>query len=54
LKILDDEILNKMPEDIIEEAKKILIKDYKKLIGIFTLMIFHSILVLYHYINGHQ
>ena len=29
LKILDDEISNKMPLDIIEKAKKVLMKDYK-------------------------
>ena len=47
LKILDDETTNKMPLDIIEEAKKILMKDYKILIGInYYIVIFLLILVL--------
>ena len=54
LKILDDEISNKMPTDIIEEAKKVLMKDCKVLIGKCIIMIYHLIQVHFHYINGHQ
>ena len=53
LKILDDETTNKMPMDVIEEAKKILRKDLQMLIGTYIMMIFHSTPVLYHCINGH-
>ena len=52
LKILDDETTNKMPLDIIEEAKKNFNERLKKLIGIIIIMIFHLILAHYHYMNG--
>ena len=53
LKILDDEISNKMPIDIIENAKKSSMKDYKISIGTIIIMIYHLIPVLCHYISGH-
>ena len=52
--ILDDETNNDMPLEIIEEAKKILKKDFMKLIGIIIVMIYHLILALSLYTNGHQ
>ena len=53
-KILDDEISNKMPLNIIEDAKKILMKDLRKLIGKLITMIFLLIRVLYLCISGLQ
>ncbi len=54
LKILDDETSNKMPIDIIENAKKVLMKEYEILIGMTIIMIYHSIQALYHYTSGPQ
>ena len=54
LKILDDEITNKMPLEIIEEPKKNLMKDYKQLIGITITKIYLLILVRSLYMTGHQ
>ena len=51
LKILDDETSNKMPIDIIENAKKSFDERYKILIGKIITMIYHLILALYHYIK---
>ena len=54
LKILDDETTNNMPLEIIEDAKKVLKKDFNQLIGIIIIMIYHLIQVLSLYMNGHQ
>ena len=53
-KILDDETTNNMPLNIIDEAKKILMRDYNLLIGIIIAVMFLLIQVLYRYINGPQ
>ena len=53
-KILDDEISNKMPLDIIEEAKKNFNERLQNINWETYYKIFHLIQVHYHYINGHQ
>ena len=48
-KILDDEISNKMPLEIIEDAKKNFDERFKNI----NWVTFHLTQVLYLYINGH-
>ena len=53
--ILDNELQkNEMPKEIYENAKKIFLKDMKRLIGMNIMSHYHLIPALYLYMNGLQ